>query len=390
MEADARTAQHVLTPAEALAPSHAKARAPHVEGAVPSALRGEPGPTSARPALRALLDAPDGRPRLGFYAALRRIECAYPEHPRLGESSSPAKEPVRLGQPPSLGFTPRALVSVIDGEGERPARLNVGFFGLFGPHGALPLHLTEYAYQRSAQQGDHTLAGFADLFHHRLLSLRYRAWANVQPSVNADRPERDRYARYLGALIGQGTAARAAAPDELDHACLFAAVHAATQTRHAEGLAKLLEAFFGVPVAVEEFVGGWLQIPEAYRWRVPAGDAAPAQGALGVLGESSRIGTEVWDHQAKFRVVMGPLGRAEYEALLPGGARLRQLVALVERYAGPELAWDVRLVLREPDRRAAVLGVVGALGRTAHLGSSGDADALAFEDLVLDPLEHAA
>ncbi|MET0339618.1 MAG: type VI secretion system baseplate subunit TssG [Polyangiales bacterium] len=333
--------------------------------------------------------APGAAPRLGFHAALRRIECAYPTHPRLGESASPDDEPVRLGQPPSLGFTPTALISVLNGGDATPGRLNVGFFGLFGPHGALPLHLTEYAQQRLAHHGDATLAGFADVFHHRLLSLLHRAWANVQPTVNADRPERDRYARYLGAFVGQETRASAAPPDALDHACLFAAVHCTTQTRHAEGLAKLLEAFFEVGVAVEEFIGDWLRIPDDYQWRLPAGDDAPPLGALGVLGESSRVGTEVWDHQAKFRVVLGPLGRADYEALLPGGARLAQLVALVGRYAGPELAWDVRLVLREPDRRAAVLGLVGALGRTAHLGG-GASDALAIDDLVLDPLEHAA
>jgi len=214
--------------------------------------------------------------------------------------------------------------------------------------------------------------------------------------VNLDRPERDRFARYLGALIGQGTAREPSAPSvpsvpsvpsALDELALFTAVHFVGQTRHAEGLAKVLQTAFGVPVIIEELVGQWLQIPDDYCWRVPSQEQA-AGTPIGVLGESSRVGTQVWDRQSKFRVVVGPLGAEDYARFLPDGEYLKPLIELVARYAGPELAWDIRLVLSEPDRRAAIVGIAGVVGRTAHLGGSGG-DAQAFEDLVLDPLEHS-
>ena len=48
-------------------------------------------------------------------------------------------------------------------------------FGLFGPNGPLPVHMTEYARERIYHHQDTSLSAFADLFHHRLALLFYRA-----------------------------------------------------------------------------------------------------------------------------------------------------------------------------------------------------------------------
>ena len=100
---------------------------------------------------------------------------------------------------------------------------------------------------------------------------------------------------------------------------------------------------------------------------------------------STRVGTEVYDQQSAFTVVVGPLGRADYERFLPGAPHLPRLVELVERYAGIELRWMLRLILREPERRAAVLGVEGRIALTAHLAAPEDAAYEDFEDLLIDP-----
>jgi type VI secretion system protein ImpH len=206
--------------------------------------------------------------------------------------------------------------------------------------------------------------------------------------VSHDRIEDDRFARRLGSLIGLTSALGDEPYSEIDYACLYSAGHFAGQTRHAEGLAKTLQASFGVPVRIEEFVGSWLPIPDGTCWRIPDGDGQrprEASAPLGVLGESTRVGTEVYDQQFAFVVVLGPLGRADYERFLPGGPHLPRLVELVERYAGVELRWTLRLILREPERRAAVLGVEGSISLTAHLAAAEDTVYQAFEDLLIDP-----
>src|SRR5262245_1027767 len=94
-----------------------------------------------------------------FFEAMRRVECAWPELPRLGTASRPADEPVRLGQKPSLDFSPSALASATP---TRDSRLQIlGYFlGLFGPNGPLPLHLTEYVHDRVTNGRDSTLVAF--------------------------------------------------------------------------------------------------------------------------------------------------------------------------------------------------------------------------------------
>ena len=89
---------------------------------------------------------------------------------------------MRLAQEASVVFAPATLAGCGAGRGRTAgAAAACSFFGLFGPDGPLPLHLTEYARDRRRNHRDPTFERFADLFHHRALSLFYRAWANAQP-----------------------------------------------------------------------------------------------------------------------------------------------------------------------------------------------------------------
>ena len=295
------------------------------------------------------------------FAALRWLEAAHPDRPRLGRSKRPAQDAVRLAQEASVVFAPATLAGWEAGEEGKPARLLVHFFGLFGPDGPLPLHLTEYARDRRRNFRDPTFQRFADLFHHRALSLFWRAWADARPTVSFDRPGEDRFARYVGALIGLGMddfRQRDAMPDLTK---LHFAGHLAGQTRHAEGLADILSAFFAMKVRVECFIGGWLALPEADRSRLGAGAATAA------LGGSVLLGARVWSRQHKFRLVFGPLSLADYVRLLPGGASFRRLIPIVRNYAGDTLEWDVNLILMREEVPPIRLGRTGRLGWTTWL-----------------------
>ena len=311
-----------------------------------------------------------------FNRVMRELEALHRAAPRFGHSVRPAEDAIRLGQEASVDFAAAMLAAWVPGTEGRADRLLVNFFGLFGPDGPLPLHLTEYARDRARNERDPTFQRFADLFHHRALSLLYRAWADVRPTVSFDRPETDRFAVYVGALAGLGSPAlrgRDAMPDlvKLHFAGLLAG-----QTRHAEGLGAILSAFFTMPVRVECFVGAWLTLGEPDHTRL-AGGGEPAQ-----LGGGALLGGRVWSRQHKFRLVFGPLSLLEYERLLPGGPSFHKLVPIVRTYAGDVLAWDVQFVLRRrevPDTR---LGRSGRLGWTTWLKPRRhlrDAD-----DLVLD------
>jgi type VI secretion system protein ImpH len=297
-----------------------------------------------------------------FYQTLRRIECLFADKPRLGQALRPADEPLRLAQEASMSFAPAPISAFRPAEDARPPRLVQRIFGLLGPNGPLPLHLTEYARERQLHHGDATFASFLDLFHHRLLTLFYRAWAQAQPDVSLDRPAQDRFAMYVGALLGIGPdrlRRRDAAGDrvKLFHSGLFA-----RQVRNGDGLQAILTDYFGVAAQVEAFAGHWMRLPEAERTRLGSSDAGARLG-FGVV-----LGGRVWDRQHKFRVRLGPMGLADYEAFLPGGRSLPRLLALVRQYLCFELDWDVRLVLQRAQVPALRLGGGQRLGWTSWLG----------------------
>src|SRR5262245_43537046 len=101
--------------------------------------------TDALTFLGALANAPD---RDGGYGTLRAPEGQYADKPRWGAAARPADEPVRLGQDADLAFAPSSLAACETGTHGRAPRVQVNLFGLLGPNGPLPLHITEYARQR--------------------------------------------------------------------------------------------------------------------------------------------------------------------------------------------------------------------------------------------------
>ncbi|WP_170976871.1 type VI secretion system baseplate subunit TssG [Massilia sp. HP4] len=317
---------------------------------------------------------------MDFYQALRLLENAHPGQPRIGASLRPRDDAVRFGQDPSLGFEPGALAGVTPASGETRPRLTVNFMGLLGANGPLPLHITEYARERMRNHRDATLVAFLDVFHHRMVSLFYRARASADPATSLDRPESDRFGDYVGSLFGIGTPALRGRDEIGDFAKLHFAGLMANGRRPASGLAAILRAYFKAPVELEQFVGRWMPIPPEGQSRMGMQDHGNR------LGASTVLGTRVWDRQHGFRLVIGPLDYPAYRRLLPGGASLRRLVDWVNGYAGLALDWDLRLVLARAEVPRLALGGM-QLGWTTWLASGPAArDA---SDLLINPSAHA-
>jgi len=335
---------------------------------VDGSIRHAPDPVALFDALRADPGSFD------WFGALRRVEAAHARLPRLGRSVRPADDPVRLAHTPSLDFAPRAIDRVDTESGPAP-RIHSLMLGLWGPNGALPLHLTEYTLERERTARDDTFTAFADVFHHRALSLFYRAWAEAQPTAQRDRPDDDAFARYTGALAGidgEALRDRDALPDRFRRYMVGRLV---AQARSAEGLAAFLGAFFAVAVTVGEFAVGWMALPDDGRLRLGR--------AMAGLGDTAVLGAAVRDAQHRFRIRLGPMAMADYRRFLPGGDALAELDAAVRFYVGDPLAWDVQLVLKRDEVPLPLLGRGARMGLSTWMGHyRGPADA---DDLVLQP-----
>jgi type VI secretion system protein ImpH len=310
-----------------------------------------------------------------FHLALRRLECLYADRPRLGEGLRPSDEPVRIGQDPSTAFAPSAISGFQRPKDGMAARLSVAFLGLFGPRGALPLHLTEYARDRIRNAGDATFARFVDIFHHRMLVLFHRAWAAAQPTACQDRPALNRFTLYVGALFGLGLRSVVDQDRIPDRAKLHYASRLAAPARNAEGLEAMVSDYFRFPAEVQPFIGEWITLPPDSRWRLGY------SREMSTLGDSTILGARVWQCAHKFRIILGPLTREQFHGMLPGSEKLAKLASLVHAYVGDELDWEARLVLADGESLQLRLGGGTRLGWSTHLGRRGRMN----EDLIVNP-----
>lgn len=320
-----------------------------------------------------------------FYAALRLLQSCFRNQPRIGYSTSPAQDPVRFAQSPALDFAPATLESLKSKDTSRPPVLYSRHFGLFGPNGPLPLCLTEYARERILHHGDATFTAFCNIFHHRLLSFFFRAWADAQKTADFDRFEDEHWSHFVGSLIGLGMDSLLDCNSVPDRAKFYFAGRLVQQSRNAEGLAAIIQDFFGVHTEIQSFVGKWLDLggkrnggQQDYTCKL---GVSPVTG---ILGSSLIVGSCFWTCQLHFRLRLGPMKLAEMERLLPSGSSFKRLSDWIRQYVGDEFTWDAQFVLLKAEVPKIQLGKAGRLGWTTWLKTKPFArDA---EDLVLAPV----
>lgn len=300
--------------------------------------------------------------RFGLFPLARGAEARAPHLPRIGRARRPAQSVADLHQVPTLAFPDSTLAEVEVADGR--ARVGGYWFGLTGPMGPLPSHMTEFAAFERRYAKQRPFGRWLDLLAGRMLQLFVRAWADSQPTAQADRPDDDRFAdqvaRLTGASEGVGPHAAFPARARVHYAALFAS------RRSAGAIEDALTHLLGQKVAVLEFQPRWREIERDDQTRLGRrfcrlGDEAMAGGRAKVASDA-------------FRVVVRARSRADYEALLPSGPRFAILSEALDAFAPSHLEWDVTLEIAGPDARPARLDGSARLGWTGWLGRLGDGE----------------
>jgi len=296
-----------------------------------------------------------------FFQAVRRLEAEHAALPRVGSSDRLEEDYLRFCQIPSLAFAPSSIESI---ERAGPViRMYVNFLGMFGPNGPLPQQLTEFARDRLRNAHDPTLVRFMDIFHHRMLSFFYRAWACNEKSVDFDRADDARYADYFGSLFGIGTPAFQDRDTVPDWTKIHFSGRLSAQTRNAEGLEAILGDFFRIPTEIREFEGYWMKIPTENQCRL---GESPETGSLGI---NAVVGERKYEVQLKFRIRMGPMELVDLQRLVPIGHSFKRLKDWVLNYVNREFYWDLQCVVKASAVPVISLGQGAMLGWTTWLKS---------------------
>ena len=324
------------------------------------------GPPPADHLIQRLLERGD---RFDFYHAIRLLNCHLRDSSPVGEARLPAQEGYRFTQHVSLAF-PRSLIEEISQRPDGKLQISTNGFGLLGPNGPMPMQLTEHILERSQHFRDRSHEEFINLLHHRLMMLFYRAWAVNQQHISSDSAarssdaemvNRDRFALYIGSLIGLGLPETNNRDHTDDYAKLYFSGLLSDANRSPSGLEKLITHYFSIPAQVQECVLRWIQVDTSFRTRLGAGRYT------GLLGKNVMLGSRFRECQSTFRIRLGPMTLAAYQHMLPGNGGFVRLQDWIRLYVGLHLDWQVQYVLLARETPATRLGHHGLLGRTTWL-----------------------
>lgn len=290
-----------------------------------------------------------------FFQAVRLLERFLPDRTSVGKFAQPEKEVARFAAHPSLAF-PASQIQGMEWRENAPVQMTVNFMGLQGPEGVLPNPYTSLIIERQ-RAADTSLRDFFDLFNHRIISLFYRAWRKYRFDVACEHGERDLFSRHLLSLIGLGTEGLRDRQAISDDSLIYYSGLLAQKPRSAQALQQILADYFAVPVAIEQFAGGWCRLDAETQCRLDDTKSASEELGLGAV-----VGDEVWNQQSRVRVVLGPLSLDRYADFLPEGKSYDPLRAWLRFFSNDEWDFEVKLILEREQVPACTLGAEGISG----------------------------
>ena len=285
--------------------------------------------------------------KFSFFKAVSLLESLFPDKSPLGQTLEPDQEAVRFSVKPSLAFPGSDISRLEQSADDGPAQMEVTFMGLIGPAGVMPHWYTELVYERIWHK-DRSLAGFLNIFHHRLISLFYLAWKKYRFEASYLPDARDRLSNCLLSLAGLGT------PGLIERIGLPAeslAFYSGLLSRSIPSVLAIesaVEYFAGTDVNIEQFIERMLPISPEDQTRLGAANSH--------LGVDAVCGSYIRECTTKFRVNLGPVGYEKFLRFLPTGDLLPPIFALVRCMVGIEYEFEITVFLNRDEVPPCILG----------------------------------
>lgn len=285
--------------------------------------------------------------KFSFFKAVSLLESLFPVKSPLGQTLEPDKEAVRFSVKPSLAFPGSDISRLEQSADNGPAQMEVTFMGLIGPAGVMPHWYTELVYERIWHK-DRSLAGFLNIFHHRLISLFYLAWKKYRFEASYLPDARDRLSNCFLSLAGLGTPGlieRIGLPAE---SLAFYSGLLSRSIPSALAIESAVEYFAGTDVNIEQFIERMLPISPEDQTRLGAANSH--------LGVDAVCGSYIRECTTKFRVNLGPVGYEKFLRFLPTGDLLPPIFALVRCMVGIEYEFEITVFLNRDEVPPCILG----------------------------------
>ncbi|WP_394780050.1 type VI secretion system baseplate subunit TssG [Undibacterium sp.] len=220
------------------------------------------------------------------------------------------------------------------------------FMGFLGGNGTLPAHYTERIAEHQLFEKDEGPKAFLDTFSNRAVALFYQAWRKYRLELKYELGGEDKFLPLLLSLAGVGHKAlqRRNSEDEegvFDQTMGYYASAMMQRPASAAYMQQVLSEYFSVPVAIEQFIGFWYDVPQHQQTMLGASNA--------VLGSEAMAGSRVWQRDLRMKVVIGPLAKDDFETFLPGEQAAKSLEKMLTMFSNLCLEYEVQLILRKQD-----------------------------------------
>lgn len=319
--------------------------------------------------LKALLSSSGSR--FNFFSAVRLLHRLNRTSAPVGELAPPSREAVRFSHDPSLTFHAGDIRAIsFDGPygNNEQAKVTSTFLGLYGSVSPLATYFSEDVLRAELDE-ENSLRGFYDLFHHRLLSLFYRAWKKYRPHVSFRDDAGDATTRRLLAYVGTDAYYHDPSPALDPFLKLALGPLFAMRTRPERTLRLALQrALPGLQVRIETFVERYATIPVPERTRLGVHNTT--------LGVNLTVGRRVKDRSGRIRIIVGPVTYQHYEDYMPGGRHYARLCRMIAHLTGDAVEAELEVQLTESDapgfqlgnKQSAMLAVNSQLGKNRRSG----------------------
>ena len=311
-----------------------------------------------------LLDEPY---RFEFFQAVRMLELwlkrndvphdsAVADYLRFKNSISlsfPASELDALSiDPKSIDRTDQALLAALQKDTLNHIDLTPTFMGFLGSSGVLPAHYTERIATHVIYEKDEGPRAFLDSFSNRALALFYEAWRKYRLEFKYEIGKGDRFLPLLLSFSGLSHRSLHDRLSEdgqgvLDESLGYYATALSHRPASAAYIQRVLSEYFGVPIAIEQFIGHWYEVPLEQQTKL---------GQINTtLGSEALIGARVWQRDLRLLLAIGPLDKKNFDAFLPGGIAAKSLEKMLSMFTGLCLEYEVQLIFHSHEVQGTTL-----------------------------------
>jgi type VI secretion system protein ImpH len=328
-----------------------------------------------------------------FFHIVALLERLSLDAVRVGGDGPVEGERIRFRHDGDLGFSSGDISSATvvqmprgsDAYLEAPIpvfQVQTTFLGLTGIISPLPLYMAE----EILHEDDHNPVrrDFLDVFHHRVISLFYRAVVKFMPPREHLTSASDPWMRRALCLTNldpliQTRKLRVQHPSVLVRLAPLLAGRGRGPRVLALALREVLREGLAPDgtVHIEEFAGGWIEVDEDQRMAIGVRNCE--------LGVEAILGRRAYDQSGRFSVRIGPLHGHNYRRFLRDGDLLPVVKDVVELCSKESLDFDVKLELAPdavPSFQLSGAGAGAELGRDTRLrGATRVAETMTIPDV---------